>query len=107
MRFNERKFRQGTHGSHRYADWDENLLKILDEAGDRFPEYENGTHKFLNSVKKQGKYKRMKLFYIICPCDGSEITVQKINKMDEEETRMMNEFVDNFISVMTKYGYIE
>lgn len=106
MRFNNAKFSQGTRGSHRYADWDENLLKILDEAGDRFPEYENGAHKFLNSVQKPGKYKRMKLFYIICPCDGSDITVQKRDNMDEEETKMMNEFVDNFVSVMTKYGYI-
>ncbi len=107
MKFNERKFRYYARLGSPYREWDEKLMNVLREAGNCFPSYENGAHEFLMSVQKEGKYKRSKLFNIVCPCDGSDITVDIIDNMDKEETEMaMNKVID-FVCVMTQHGYIE
>lgn len=106
MKFNISKFERGTNYSCAYENWSNELLSVLEESGDKYTEYENGCYKFLKSVRKEGKYKRMKLYYIVCPCDSSDITVEFPEKMNMEEIKKAIEFVINFIAIMTKHGYI-
>lgn len=105
MRFNTEKFDRD-RDYRGYAYWNKELLDVLEKAGDKYPEYENGCHKFLESVKKEGKYKRSKMYYIVCPRDGSDITVELPENMDKEEMKQAIDFIINFIAVMTKHGYI-
>lgn len=106
MKFNYIKFCSGTNGSHRYADWDNEMMNVLKEAGRDYPSYENGAYSFLFSVKKDGKYKRIKLFDIVLPCDGRELSIKIIDKMDTEEMEIASIYIANFICIMTKHGYI-
>ncbi len=106
MKFNNDKFMRGTNYSCTYSDWSKELMDVLKESGNSSPKYENGKHIFIESVRKEGKHKRSKMFYIVCPCNGSDISVQIVDKMDKEECEMAMRLVINFIAVMEKHGYI-
>lgn len=101
MRFNIEKFEQGKNGSNYYADWNEDLLQTLDEAGDFLPDYYDSELHFGLQISNF----RNRSIYIICQDDG-DIRYEFGGKINQEQFTIAVEKVMKFMTVMRERGYI-
>lgn len=110
MKFNYRKFLDGTNHSHSYSDWDSSLVKVLENAGDALPSYEYHAHIFSLHIERtpyqSGRRRREATIRIVCPDEGN-IQIEPSKNLKLEELQQAVEKVVRFLSVMEKSGYVE
>lgn len=100
---------------------EEDVCNILEEAcvGFPMPSFvmdENGKvltikkHllKFPTHIRKSvtlSRRPRRKCFHIVCP-ENDEIYIEYKDKMDMEEVKLASDKILNFLTIMSKYGFI-